>query len=151
MLDYRSGGEANGGEKMAQLNIYRDKYDGNVYETQNDYVYKWISDYHDIYDSRVKLNYQLVTQSETIYDFRPVYETKTIEKEHIEWETQTVWKTEAILGTQEQTLTETKYQQTTGRGGEYADSLFAKNLFIKQTLVQIYRKYLWNRYNRYLC
>ena len=49
-----------------------------------DYSKEWTSQWHEIYDTRLKLEYQWVSQEVDIYGKRPKYETYTTEVKDVE-------------------------------------------------------------------
>ena len=110
---------------------WQDKYKVTVDETQHDYTYAWTSNSHDIFDTRVKLSYQLVTQSKDIYDYRPVYATteKTIvtltPRDVSDWNTVPVIVQQAELWTTQGTDT----SSTLGAYG--GDSVHANSISIE--------------------
>jgi len=78
----------------------RDKYPATVKETQDDYTYDWTSEWHDMYDQRIKLGYQLTTQSVDIYDYRPIYGSSTVKVRTVTQQDVNLWDTQAQTGTE---------------------------------------------------
>ncbi|MBV5304621.1 MAG: hypothetical protein JZU70_10550 [Chlorobium sp.] len=115
-LDYVCGREAFGGSGDDFLVAVRARGGkiGTILETQDDYTYDWTSEWHDMYDTRIKLGYELTTQSVDIYDYRPIYGSSTVNVRTVTQQDVNLWDTQA------QTSTETI--STTVRATEAANA-----------------------------
>jgi hypothetical protein len=103
---------------------------GNRYEDFKDYGYNWTSKWNPMYDQRVQLSYGVSTQSQDIYDYRPVYKT-SIQKVKVEnMRSVTVWKDQPVYATQVELVTEVRYDAVTGRVAGAADSITGRNITI---------------------
>jgi hypothetical protein len=104
---------------------------GYRYEDFTNYQYKWTSKWNDVYDQRIQLSYNLSTQAQDIYDYRPVYKT-SIQMVKVEnMKSVNVWRDEPVYATQVQLVTEVKYDTATGRSSlGSADSVTAGNIVI---------------------
>jgi hypothetical protein len=90
--DYRVDGEANDGGDDLYIEIQgRRALNGNVSETFRNYRYNWESNWHNVYDTRVKLSYQLATQDQDIFQYRPVYQTVIKDVQVVTQKDVTVW------------------------------------------------------------
>ena len=101
----------------------RNVYTATVKETQDDYTYNWTSEWHDIYDTRVKLGYELTTQSKDIYDYRPVYGSSVVKVRTVTQQDVNLWDTQAQTSTE--TILSTVRDTESGNGrqvGEYSKS-----------------------------
>ena len=107
-IDYKSGSETNGGggdDLWIQVKV-RDELSRYVYETFNDYTNEWKSQWHDVYDSRIKLGYQMVTQAQDVFDYRPVYQTVAKEVAVVTMQNVTTWETVPTYADRQVTRTE---------------------------------------------
>src|SRR5690606_38372973 len=90
-------------------------------ETFHDYDYNWTSEWHDVYDRRVQMNYQMVTMDQEIFDYRPVYQTSTQDVMVVTMRDVTVWETRPIIETQTVLRTEMSQADATTRAcGDFA-------------------------------
>ncbi|MCJ8346610.1 hypothetical protein MJH12_13790, partial [bacterium] len=134
-MDYRTGSEAEGGSGDDLRLIARNRYEigKTINKTWHDYDYHWISTWNPIYDTRIKLSYQLSTQSQDIFDYRAIYETTTKEVKVVNFDTQTVWEKQEITDTQTRTWTEREIKDGVAKTyGEFSgESISAKNINIE--------------------
>ena len=102
--DYTSGDEANGGGGDDLWIQVQGRQEKTAYVSQNytDYDYKWTSDRHAVYDSRVQMSYTVKTNATDINELRPVYTTSVQNVAQVTMQTVNVWETRAI--TQSQTV-----------------------------------------------
>jgi len=68
-----------------------------IYETDNNYLENWTSTWNTIYDKRLTLNYQWVSNVHDIYGARPRYETYDTSTKVVKDETLTLWQAQPIV------------------------------------------------------
>ena len=102
-LDYVCGSEAqngSGGDDFLVGVRARLGKTGTILETQNDYTYNWTSEWHNMYDTRIKLGYELTTQSVDIYDYRPIYGSSALQARTVTQQDVNLWDTQAQTSTE---------------------------------------------------
>ncbi|MEX0819283.1 MAG: hypothetical protein WD070_06810, partial [Pirellulaceae bacterium] len=87
-----------------------DDFRGYITENQVDYRYSWDSNWRNLTDSRLVLDYQLVGNSHDIYDLRPKFETYDTQVKVVKERNVTQWRTELIYGEQTIFTTERVYE-----------------------------------------
>jgi carbon monoxide dehydrogenase subunit G len=111
---------------------YRDNIQIQVKEDFKDFVYEWKSEWKNIYDQRIQLDYQLTYQSEDIFEKRHIYAEITQELMAITYENQTVWETQEITDTQEVTRAISGAEDLSGIGANFSgNALQAQNITIQ--------------------
>jgi len=93
-----------GGFPNDELSSY--KVWGYEYENYVDYFYNWTQNWSNVYDDRQQLSYEVTTQADPLFDFRPVYETSEREVAVVNYQDVTVWETVPITVTETVTRTE---------------------------------------------
>lgn len=88
-------------------------------ETYDDYIYNWVSQWHNVYDRRDQFQFQVVTQPTEITDYRPIYETSTQDVMVVNMKDVTVWKTVPIVEQQTVLRTEVTLESSIARGGDF--------------------------------
>ncbi|MFA7060380.1 MAG: hypothetical protein WC156_06130, partial [Pedobacter sp.] len=109
---------------------WQDKIKVTIDETQHDYTYDWTSNWHDIYDTRIKLGYQLVTQSTDIYDYRAIYATTEQTIVTLTPRDVTDWDTVPVITTETQTWTEKDNDNSSTLGAYGSNSIHAGTITI---------------------
>ncbi|QJW84647.1 hypothetical protein HK414_16000 [Ramlibacter terrae] len=91
-----------------------------------------MSKWHDVYDSRLRLSYEMVSQNEAIYDYRPIYQTQSKQVQVVTMRDVTVWETVPIIG--KETVLQTVVTETAlevgGGAGFVGESIKGNNVLI---------------------
>jgi hypothetical protein len=115
--EYTSGKKGKGDDLKIQL-AARKEPTANVYQNYRNYGYDWTSNWHNIYDQRLQLSYQVKTQSTDLFAFRPIYgEVSKVRAVPI-MESQTVWETRELTQPQLQQVSDVSYIPLTVRSAE---------------------------------
>ncbi|MDP4842168.1 MAG: hypothetical protein NWR74_06260, partial [Burkholderiaceae bacterium] len=84
-----------------------------------------------VYDPRVQLTYSVSTQTENLYNYRPVYMTSIKDVEVVNLKPVTIWKDEPVYETRVELVTDVRYDVATGRSNfGTADSVTAGNIIV---------------------
>jgi hypothetical protein len=115
--EYTSGKKGKGDDLKITLSA-RKEPTANVYQNYRNYGYDWTSNWHNIYDQRVQLSYQVKTQSTDLFAFRPIYgEVSKVRAVPI-MESQTVWETRELTQPQLQQVSDVSYIPLTVRSAD---------------------------------
>jgi len=122
------------GDKRAGLYEVRPYWntDRSIYETFKDYLHDWESGWNPIFDLRTNQSFNWTSFAEPVFDFVPVFEEVTYEKEVLDFETRTVWDKQALTQTQSRLVTDVSYLSLDALGGGFAgETLSAANIAIR--------------------
>ena len=94
-------------------------------------TYNWVRTPQNLFDQRIQIEYELKTLPTDIENYRPVYQTSTVQIETVRFVDEIVWKDVPVYETQTRLRTEIVTDQIGGRTfGEVGESIAAGNLVI---------------------